>query len=347
MSFMGPETVTSRKSGNGGGLNLSLALTPNLRTRPVLDGQLGADGISLNSLELHPSELFWRQLKFTEFDISEMSMSSLLMAIARGDDRFVGIPVFTTRYFFQVWILIRKDAGIEKPEDLKGKRVGVPEYQQTAALWSRGILEHEFGVAPKDMEFFMERIPDISHGGSTGFQPPEGVTVNYISPETNMGEMLLRKELDATLLYLPDGNLVDRSTADLENHPNFGPLFPDPYAEGKRYFEKTGLFPINHGMVVRRQVAEEHPWVVLNVYKMMEQAAQHAETQRLAHIRNHFDVGLLPSEYEDAIATPLVRHGIIANRKELEAITQYSFEQGLTPRKLALEEVFAESVMDK
>ena len=104
----------------GGGLHLSAGLTPNLRTRPVLDGQVGADGISITPLALHPSELFWRQLKFTEFDISEMSMSSLLMAIARGDDRFVGIPVFTTRYFFQVWILIRKDAGIEKPQDLAG-----------------------------------------------------------------------------------------------------------------------------------------------------------------------------------------------------------------------------------
>ena len=345
---MGPETVLGKRSNSGGGgLHLSAGLTPNLRTRPVLDGQVGADGVSITPLALHPSELFWRQLKFTEFDISEMSMSSLLMAISRGDDRFVGIPVFTTRYFFQVWILIRKDAGIKKPRDLAGKRVGVPEYQQTAALWSRGILEHEYGVAPKDMEFFMERVPDVSHGGSTGFKPPEGVTVNYIPLETNIGEMFLRKELDATLLYLPGGNLVDRSTADLESHPNFGPLFPDPYAEGKRYFEKTGLFPINHGMVIKREIVEEHPWAVLNIYTMMEQAAQIAETQRIAHIRNHFDAGLLPAEYENAIATPLVRHGIIANRKELEAITLYSFEQGLTPRNLALDEVFAESVMDK
>jgi len=187
-----------------------------------------ADGIDMTCLELHPSELFWRQLKFAEFDVAEMSMSSMLMAIAGGDDRFIGLPIFTTHYFFQNWILVRKDSGIEKPEDLAGRRIGVPEYQQTAALWSRGVLEHEFGVAPKDMEFWMERTPDISHGGSTGFTAPEGVTVNRIPAETNMGEMLLAGELDATLLYLPGGNLVDRSTADLFNHPNFGPLFPEP-----------------------------------------------------------------------------------------------------------------------
>jgi len=301
----------------------------------------------MTCLELHPSELFWRQLKFAEFDVAEMSMSSMLMAIAGGDDRFIGLPVFTTHYFFQNWILVRKDSGIEKPEDFAGRRIGVPEYQQTAALWSRGVLQHEFGVAPKDMEFWMERTPDISHGGSTGFEPPEGVTVHRIPAETNMGEMLLAGELDATLLYLPGGNLVDRSTADLFNHPNFGPLFPDPYAEGKRYYEKTGMYPINHGMVIKRELAEKHPWVVLNIYKAFEDAANYCDQQRKAMMINHIETGLLPPEAEAAIATPLIRHGVVANRKELEAITLYSYEQGLTPRQLKLEEVFAPSTLDK
>ena len=343
---MGPEQVTARRGGGSGGLVLSVGLTPNLRTRPILDGMFHADGITMNPLELHPSELFWRQLKFAEFDVAEMSLSSLLMATARGDDRFVGLPVFSTHYFFQNWIMIRKDSGIKKPEDLAGRRIGVPEYQQTAALWSRGVLQHEFGVAPKDMEFWMERTPDISHGGSTGFEPPEGVTVNRIPPETNMGEMLLAGELDATLLYLPGGNLVDRSTADLTNHPNFGPLF-DAYVEGKRYYEKTDMYPINHGMVIKREIVEEHPWVVLNIYKAFEDAATFVENQRIAMIRDHLETGLLPPEAEATLATPLVRHGVIANRKELEAITQYSFEQGLTPRKLGLEDIFPASVMDK
>ena len=275
------------------------------------------------------------------------SMSSMLMAIAGGDDRFIGIPIFSTHYFFQNWILVRKDSGIVKPEDFAGRRIGVPEYQQTAALWSRGVLEHEFGVAPKDMEFWMERTPDISHGGSTGFEPPEGVTVHRIPAETNMGEMLLAGELDATLLYLPGGNLVDRSTADLFNHPNFGPLFPDPYAEGKRYYKKTGMYPINHGMVIKRELAEEHPWVVLNVYKAFEDAAAYCDEQRKAMMVNHIETGLLPPEAEVTIASPLIKHGVVANRKELEAISLYSFEQGLTPRRLTLEEIFAVSTLDK
>ena len=347
MSSMGPESVKPRRGASSGGLSLSVGLTPNLRTRPILDGMFHADGIDMTCLELHPSELFWRQLKFAEFDVAEMSMSSMLMAIAGGDDRFIGLPIFTTHYFFQNWILVRKDSGIEKPEDLAGRRIGVPEYQQTAALWSRGVLEHEFGVAPKDMEFWMERTPDISHGGSTGFTAPEGVTVNRIPAETNMGEMLLAGELDATLLYLPGGNLVDRSTADLFNHPNFGPLFPDPHAEGKRYYAKTGMYPMNHGMVIKRELAEKHPWAVLNIFKAFEDAANFGDQQRKAMMINHIETGLLPPEAEAAIATPLIKHGVVANRKELEAIALYSFEQGLTRRQLTLEEMFAASTLDK
>ena len=128
-------------------------MASNPRTWPVLDGQVTADGIDLVPSVVHPSELFWRQLRFADFDVSEMSFSSLMMARANGDERWVGLPIFTTRRFFHTEILVRRDSGIEKPADLKGRRVGVPEYQQTAALWSRGILQHEFGVAPKDMEF--------------------------------------------------------------------------------------------------------------------------------------------------------------------------------------------------
>src|ERR1700742_1805368 len=144
-------------------LQLSIGITNNPRTWPILNGTVKPEGIDLLPTVLHPSELFWRQLHFSEFAVSEMSCSSFLIAIARGDTRFVGLPVFTTRRFFHTSILVRRAAGIETPADLKGKRVGVPEYQQTAALWGRGVLQHEFGVAAKDMEFWMERTPEMSH----------------------------------------------------------------------------------------------------------------------------------------------------------------------------------------
>lgn len=328
-------------------LTLSLAISSNPRTWPILDGTVQPDGIELVPTVLYPSEMFWRQLRFAEFDVSEMSISSLLIALSRGDDRWVGLPVFTTRSFFHTGILVRKDAGIDAPADLRGKRVGVPEYQQTAALWARGVLEHEFGVAPGEMEFWMERTPDISHGGATGFRQPPGVTIHQIPRGEDIGTMMLSGGLDATLRHLNKRNLVDRSTVDLWNHPDVKPLFQDVRAEGSRYYRKTGIYPINHGMVVKREIAERHPWVVLNLLKAFEEANETAQDRRMTHIEYHLETGLLPPEAEKALQTPLVRHGVQANRRTLETVAQYSSEQGLTPKPAAIEEVFAESTLDR
>jgi 4,5-dihydroxyphthalate decarboxylase len=326
-------------------LQFSIGLTSNPRTWPIIDGQITPDAIDLVPTALHPSELFWRQLRFAEFDVAEMSVSSLMMAKSKGDDRFVGIPVFTTRRFFHTGILVRRAAKIETPADLKGKRVGVPEYQQTAALWARGVLQHEFGVAPKDMEFWMERPPSHSHGGATGFVPPPGVTVNRIPLDKSIGSMMLAGELDAVLFYLVDPNLIDRSTADLWNHPDVKTLFPDPLAEGIRYYRKTGLYPINHGMVIRRELAEKHPWAVLNILKAFEHANAAANRQRVEHSEYHIETGLLPADARKSLQVPIISHGIASNRAVLETVAQYSMEQGLTPRLMRLDELFAASAM--
>jgi len=326
---------------------LSIAMSSNPRTWPILNGQAAADGIDLIPSVVHPSELFWRQLRFADFDVSEMSFSSLIMAKAKGDDRWVGLPIFTTRRFFHTEILVRCDSRIESPADLKGKRVGVPEYQQTAALWTRGILQHEFAVAPKDMEFWMERTPSHSHRGATGFVPPPGVTIHQIPPEKNIGTMMVSGELDAMLLYIVDPNLIDRSTIDLWAHPDIRPLFPDRIAEGTRFYKKTGIYPINHGMIIKREILERHPWAALNLLKAFERANEIANQQRLEHAGYHLAAGLLPKEAKEALATSLVKYGIQANRHVLETAAQYSFEQGLTPRLVKLDEVFAASTMEQ
>jgi 4,5-dihydroxyphthalate decarboxylase len=244
-------------------LDLSIALSDNERTRPLLEGRVVPQGIRLVPTMIHPSEMFWRQLRFGEFDISEMSLSSLIISTARGDTRWVAIPVFTMRRFFHTSIIVRTDSGITEPAQLRGRRIGVPEYQQTWAIWSRGALQHEFGVHAREIDWFMERNPDKSHGGATGFTPPDGVRVSQIAATSNMGEMLLRGELDGAIHYLPEKNLVDRSTVDVSSVTR--PLFPDPAAEGRRYYAKTGLFPINHTVVIRRSLLEQHPWIALNL----------------------------------------------------------------------------------
>jgi 4,5-dihydroxyphthalate decarboxylase len=325
-------------------LRLSIGMAANPRTSPIFDGRVQAEGIELVPSEVFPSELFWRQLKFADFDLAEMSMSTLMMALAAGEQRFVGIPVFTTRKLFHTEIVVRRDAGIERPQDLKGKRVGVPEYQQTAALWARGALQHEFGVAARELEWWMERVPSHSHRGAVGFEPPPGVSIRQVPAEKNLGGMIVAGEIDAIVHYIANPNLVDRSRLDLAKEPSVRPLFADPVAEGVRYYKKTGLLPINHGMVIKRTLYEQHPWIVLNVLKAFDRANEIAERERLEQAQYHIATGLADAE---RLRTPLVRHGVKANRLVLETAAQYSQEQGLTPRRVKLEEIFAPSAIEQ
>jgi 4,5-dihydroxyphthalate decarboxylase len=327
-------------------LQLSIAMQPNARSRAVLDGRLKPEGIELQVTALHPSEIFWRQLRFKEFDVSEMSMSSLLIVLAQGNQDWVAIPVFTARRFFHTGIWVRNDCDIDSPADLKGKRVGVPEYQQTAALWIRGALENEFGVSPRDVTHFMERTPARSHAGAVGFKAPPGVTINQIPPEKSIGSMMVAGELDACMFYIRNQNLIDRSSEDLANHPDIKPLFPDSAAESVRYFEKTGIYPINHGMVVKRELAERNPWVVVNLLKAFNAANDIANRERIEHVAYHLETGRVPPQYRAALAAPLITHGLKANRATLETAASYSLEQGLTLRLLKLDELFAASSLD-
>jgi 4,5-dihydroxyphthalate decarboxylase len=328
-------------------LQLSLAITSNPRTWPIIDGRVKADGIDFATTVLGPAEMFWRQLSFAEFDVSEMSMSELMMIRERGDERFTGLPVFTTRRFYHTGMLVRRDADINGPADLKGKRVGVPEYVQTSALWTRGILASEFSIAPKDMTFFMERVPARSHAGAIGFKPPPGVTIKQIPPEQSIGSMMLAGELDACMSYnRKQGDLIDRSDADLDHHPDIRPLFADPAAEADRYYRRTGIYPINHGMVVKRTVWERDPWVALSILKAFERANDIADAERRQHVAYHLETGLVPPDYRNELATRIVAHGLKANRATLEIAAGYSNQQGLTQRTMTMDQLFAPNTLD-
>jgi 4,5-dihydroxyphthalate decarboxylase len=327
-------------------LTLSIALSDNERTRPLAQGRFQPQGVRLIPTVVHPSEMFWRQLKYRDFDISEMSLSSLFIATARGDRNWVALPIYTSRTFFHTNILVRADRGILRPEDLRGKRVGVPEYQQTAALWSRGILEHEFGVSARDIEWYMERGPDKSHGGATGFRPPEGVRLTQIAPSTNIGEMLVRGELDATLLYLNNRNLVDRSTLDLDTVDVIQPLFKDKQAETRRYFAKTGIYPINHTVVIKRELHERHPWLALNIYHAFVAAKKDVERETADTMQSYFDTGLIDPAGQKALQADPKAYGMKASRKVIETIAGFVHEQGLTDRRVAVEELFAPSTLE-
>lgn len=264
----------------------------------------------------------------------------------RGDDRFIGIPVFTTRRFYHTGIFVHKDAKVASPGDLKGKRVGVPEYVQTSALWTRGILENEFGIAPKDMTFFMERVPTRSHGGAIGFKAPLGVTINQIPPEKSIGSMMLAGELDACMSYNRNPGLIDRSDVDLVDHPDIRPLFPNPAAEAVRYYKKFGIYPINHGMVIKRAVFARNSWAVVSILKAFNQANDTADAERREHVAYHLETGLVPPDYRKTLAARIIAHGLKVNRATLEMVAKYSNQQDLTQRLITMDELFAANALD-
>lgn len=328
-------------------LSLSLCVSRNPRTEPLLSGAVVPEGIEWSVSGVFPSEMFWRQLKFAEFDVSEMSLSSLSIAASQGVRDWIALPIFTTRQYFHTRIVVREDAGIESPADLAGRTVGVAEYQQTAAVWSRGALQHEFGVRPEQMTWMMERPPAKSHGGSTGFTPPPGVKLSYIPTDVTMGQLLAAGDLDAAIVYLTDRNLVDRSRQEASEVPGLRTLFRDPMAEGRRYFQATGIYPINHCVVVRASLLEKHPWVALNVFSAFLKAKEAAFAPLAAAVEPWEQAGRVAAGTTRALRTEdPMPYGVAANRPVFEALGTYLHEQGLVREPVRVEELFAPSTAD-
>ncbi len=332
-------------------LRLSLISARYERIAPLLDGTTSVEGVDLVWTHSNPSETFWRQLRFGEFEVSEMSMSSLLIAKSRGHD-MVAIPVFPSRRFMHMALYVHKDSGIENPCELAGKRIGVGEYQQTAALWTRGTLEHDFGVSQYGVDWYMERSEELSHGGATGFTPPEGIRFHRIPKDKSLVSMLVDRELDTAMVlsaFHAERNVIDRST----HHRREGdaeavrPLFTDTMAEGRRYVEAHGFVPINHCFVIRGDVHEKHPWLAFNLYAAFAKAKEHWLQQLPQAIPSDLFFGAQYLEQTRAVVGPdPFPYGIKDNAAMLETLIDYSFEQKLTPRKLELEEIFAPSTLD-
>jgi 4,5-dihydroxyphthalate decarboxylase len=328
-------------------LSLSAAFSRNPMTAALHDGMVTPEGVAWTVSALHPSEMFWRQLRFAEFDVSEMSLSSLAISVAKGDRSWVALPVFTTRRFFHTAIMVRADAGIDEPGQLASKRVGVPEYQQTAAVWSRGALRHEFGVLPQDMHWFMERPPERSHGGATSFAPPEGVELEYIPPPESIGGLLASGGLDAALVYIAADNLVDRTRTAAAEIGRVRPLFADPLAEGIRYHQATGLLPVNHCVVIRASLAEQHPWLALNIVGAFVRAKDQPARALAELLGPYRQLGAIPAGIAAGVTgTDPLPYGLASQQKTLETLMTYLVEQELAPRTVGLDELFAASTLD-
>lgn len=332
-------------------LTLAFISAFNERVEPLMNGTVQAEGIDLIPTYSHPAETFWRQLKFGEFEVAEMSMSSYLIARSQGAD-MIALPVFPSRRLFQTELSYHVDSGITKPEDVAGKRLGVAEYQQTAALWVRGILEHDFGVSQYQIHWFMERSEEMSHGGATGFKPPPGISFNRIAPNKSLASTLLENELDVAHIASPwvlKANALDRSSR-LRGKGDWNkikPLFPDRMAETTRFYQKHGFLPVNHTYIIRGDIYKRYPWAASNLYTGFVKAKAVAREKLLERIPTALFFG---AEYarmtQELVGEDPFPYGIKANRAMLDTIIGYSYEQGLTPRPMMVEELFAESTLE-
>jgi 4,5-dihydroxyphthalate decarboxylase len=307
------------------------------RMRALQMGLASAPGIDLNYVVLGVRELFRRQAQFAEFESSEMSVSTMTMLVSRGIDTFVGVPVFPSRHFRHRQVYVNTDAGVQRPEDLKSKRVGVPEYQMTAALWIRAFLQHDFGVAPPDIHWLYGGLNTADYAERLRHDAPPGVRLDPIPADRTLNELLESGELDAVAASQPP-------LAFREGSPRVRRLFANYREVEREYFERTGFYPIMHMVAVRRDVYEANRWVPASLLQGM------AESRRLAYEQMH-DPDTPPvghpwwhaelEELDRLFGGDPYRYGFEANRAILEAMTAYSFEQGLSERKVDPAELFA------
>jgi 4,5-dihydroxyphthalate decarboxylase len=330
-------------------ISLSFISAVNERVLPLMDGTVQPEGVELVPTVSDPSETFWRQLNFQEFEIAEMSLSSYLIARSRGVD-MVAIPAFPSRRFMHMELYCHADAGVREPHDLVGKRIGVGEYQQTAALWTRGTLEHDFGVSQYEVDWYMERSEELSHGGATGFTPPPGIRFHRIPPDKSLASMLVSHELDAAPVgraFSRQTNVIDRSTRIRATDADWSKvrsLFPDLMAEGERFYRAHGYIPANHTYVIRGDVDRKYPWLAFNLYTAFVKAKQLAQEALAERIPSALIFGReYLAQTRRLFGDDPFPYGLAANRPMLETIVAYSHEQGLTPEPLKLDELFAPS----
>lgn len=316
-------------------LRLSLACGPYDRTQALRDGTIRPQGIELTYVSGQPAELFWRMLRYKEFEVSEMSMSNYVSLVGRGDCPFIAIPAFLSRVFRHGYIFVNGSSGIRVPKDLIGRRGGVPEYSQTAAVMARGLLEHEYGVRPHQIEWVQGRKDRMQ------LSLPADIQITQAPDGRELSDMLDRGEID----FLITGN---NPRSFRSGSPNVQRLFPN-YRELERdYYRRTKIYPIMHTVVIRRDVYDRDPWVAVSLYNAFC-AAKGLCCQLLLETGSpKATFGWLQAMIEEEQAVfgkDWYPYGVEPNRPSLEALLQYNYEQGLTPRPIEVEELFAPSTL--
>jgi 4,5-dihydroxyphthalate decarboxylase len=315
-------------------LNLSIAIGDYDRNRPLIDGRVQMDGVDPVFMTLGPEEIFFRAFRSQDFDICELSLSSFTVKTAAGDCPYVGIPAFVSRAFRHTSIYVRTDR-VKEPADLKGRKVGLPEYQLTANVWARAILEDDFGVKPSDIHWIRGGIEHASRPEKIAVKLPAGVRLDNAPEGKTISELLAEGEIDGFMAPRPPTVLGRGLPIDW--------LFRDPIAAGKDYFQRTGIFPIMHLIGVRRTIAEQHPWLPAAVLKAFEQSKALALDALGDTAATKVTLPFVEEQLKaarDVMGEDFWPYGVAANRKTLEVFLRHHHAQGLSSRLVSVDELF-------
>jgi len=324
-----------------GVLKVTLACGPYDRTWALASGRVHPEGVDLNYVTLQPEELFWRMTVHGEFDAAEFSLGAMTILLGRGDRRFVGIPVFPSRFFRHSSIFVNVHSGIKRPEDLKGRRVGVPDYTMTANTWIRGFLEHDHGVKPTDIHWFMAGLNEPGRRQRVETQPIKGLQITH-SDTGILSEMLENGEIDALIGAREPDSFRRRS-------PNVARLFPNYKQIEIEYFRRTGIFPIMHLIVLKREIHEEHPWLAFSLYKAFVDSKEICAREMSQQSALRYMLPWMIPELEETLrimGEDYWPYGLDPNRKTIETFITYSHEQGLAESPFNAEEMFAPETID-
>ena len=330
-------------------INLTVATWDYDRVRPLMDGRVRVEGCDINFITVPPEECFHRAWNHHEFDVTEIGLSGYIIAVSRGSGQpfgvspYVGIPVFLSRSFRCSGIYIRTDRGIESAADLKGKRIGVPEYQITAAVWSRGYLQDEFGVRVDDVQWFQGGMDDPGRKDKWPNNLPAGFPLTLLKEGQTLNQMFRDGELDALICPRTPNSYRDGKTPVRR-------LFESFEEVEKTYYRKSQVFPIMHPVGIRRDIYEKHPWLAFNLYKAFVEAKRISQAELFETAALKIGLPWVVSSAlstQDVMGPDIFPYGVEASRPTLEAAIRYSMQQHMAVRQIEVQELFPASTMNE
>ena len=312
------------------------------RCRAILDGRVRVEGCAVTYLPLYPEEIFFRAFRYQEFDVSELSFSSYIRTVAAGTAAYVGIPAFVSRLFRHSGMYVRADSGIASPTDLRGKRIGLPEYQITALVWMRGLLQHEYGVKPTDIHWRSGGQEEPGRDERTPLKPIPGLDLAPIGKDETLVGMLREGKLDALFTARAPSSFL-RGEAHIKR------LFANTREAEQAYYKRTRMFPIMHLVGIRKELVAKYPWLPTSVYKAFCQAKALAITDLLDVNALLVTLPWMIPETQETMAlmgSDYWAYGIEENMREITALAGYLHEQGLIERKVTVQELFHPSMFE-